>query len=207
MKVLVACEFSGIVRDAFARKGHQAISCDLLPGEGDGFHVQDDVLKVIDSSFDLMIAHPPCTYLSYAATSSWDKPGRLRKRLDALEFFAKLWLAPIKKICIENPMGCASPTIAKFHQVIQPYFFGDNESKRTCLWLKNLPLLKHTDGETLFERNTHTKPKIYGYYKRGNNKGKPIYGNNYLKFSEDRGKIRSVFWPGIAEAMADQWGS
>ena len=103
-------------------------------------------------------------------------------------------------------MGCASPTIAKYSQIIQPYYFGDNESKRTCLWLKGLPLLQHTKEDNLFDKNTHTKPKIYAYYKNGKKKGMPIYGNNYLQFSEDRGHIRSKFFPGIAKAMADQWG-
>ena len=197
MKVLVACEFSGIVREAFRAKGHDAWSCDLLPTEIPGQHIQGDILLVLNNTWDLMIAHPPCTYLSYAATSVWNNPGRLEKRLEALDFFAKLWLAPIDKICVENPMGCASPTIAKYSQIIQPYQFGDTESKRTCLWLKNLPVLLHTDV---------VKPKIYAYYKNGKKKGMPIYGNSYLKFSEDRGHIRSKFFPGIAKAMADQWG-
>jgi hypothetical protein len=206
MRVLVACEYSGIVRDAFIAKGHNAVSCDLLPTERPRPHYQGDVFDIINDGFDLMIAHPPCTYLSYAATSSWNNTGRLQLRLEALQFFAKLWEAPIDKICIENPMGCASPTIAKYNQVIHPYYFGDGESKRTCLWLKNLPPLKHTNGDGLFETNTHTKPKVYALYKTGKNVGKPIYGNNYLKFSEDRGRIRSKFWPGIANAMAEQWG-
>lgn len=158
------------------------------------------------TKWDLMIGHPPCTYLSYAATSSWNNIGRCEKRLEALSFFRKLWEAPIEKICIENPMGCASPTIAKYTQVIQPYFFGDTESKRTCLWLKNLPKLIHIKEDTLFEKSTHVKPKIYAYYKTGKKKGKPIYGNDYCKFSEDRGKIRSKTFPGIATAMAEQWG-
>ena len=204
-RVLVACEYSGIVRDAFAMLGCDAWSCDLLESETPGKHIRGDVLEIIDDSWDIMIAHPPCTYLSYAATSVWNEPGRLRKRLDALEFFARLWEAPIDKICVENPMGCASPTIAKYSQIIHPYYFGDAESKRTCLWLKNLPQLKHQKGEDLFNSNTHTQPKIYGHYKRGKKKGIPIYGNNYLKFSEDRGHIRSKFWQGIAKAMAEQW--
>lgn len=198
MKVLVACEFSGVVREAFKAKGHDAWICDILPTEIPGQHIQDDVLKHLDEGWDLMIAHPPCTYLSYAATSSWNKEGRLQKRLEALNFFAQFWLAPITKICVENPMGCASPTIAKYSQIIQPYYFGDTESKRTCLWLKNLPLLVPTNI---------VKPKVYGYYNNGKNKGKPIYGNNYLKFSEDRGHIRSRFFKGIADAMAEQWGT
>ena len=164
------------------------------------------MVEAYSGKYDIMIAHPPCTYLSYAATSSWNDDGRLEKRLDALMFFAKLWLAPVGRICIENPMGCASPTIAKYSQVIQPYYFSDTESKRTCLWLKNLPLLTHTNGNNLFETNTHVEPKIYAYYHKGKKKGKPIYGNDYLKFSDDRGKIRSKTFPGIARAMAEQWG-
>ena len=206
-KILIACEYSGVVRDAFIKRGFNAISCDLLPTESPGPHIQGSVLEILNEGWDMMIAHPPCTYLSYAATSCWNKQGRLQKRLEALDFFAKLWEAPINKICLENPMGCASPTIAKYTQVIQPYFFNDTESKRTCLWLKNLPKLIHIKGDNLFEMNTHTEPKIYGYYKRGKKKGCPIYGNNYLKFSDDRGHIRSKTFPGIASAMAEQWGN
>lgn len=208
MRVLVACEESQTVCKAFRSRGHEAYSNDIIECSGGHpeWHLKMDALEAVKlMDWDLMIAHPPCTYLSYAATSSWNNPGRLEQRLEALIFFAKLWEAPIDKICIENPMGCASPTIAKYSQVIQPYYFGDSESKRTCLWLKNLPKLIHTRGDTLFEKNTHTKPKVYGYYKHGKKKGCPIYGNNYLKFSEDRGRIRSVFWPGIANAMATQW--
>jgi hypothetical protein len=206
MRVLVACEFSQVVTQAFRNKGHEAFSCDILPTEGNpDWHIQGDVLDILNDGWDMMIAHPPCTYISYAGTRWWNEPGRCEKRIQALDFFRKLWEAPIEKICLENPMGCASPTIAKFSQIIQPYYFGDTESKRTCLWLKNLPLLKHTNGDTLFDKNTHTKPKIYGFYKNGKKKGTPIYGNNYLKFSEDRGHIRSKFWPGIAAAMATQW--
>lgn len=198
MRVLIACEESQEVCKAFRELGHEAFSCDILPCSGGHpeWHIQDAVLKHLDDGWDLMIAHPPCTYLSYAGTGSWNNPGRLKKRLEALDFFAKLWNADINKICIENPMGCASPTIAKYSQIIQPYQFGDEESKRTCLWLKNLPILIHTKI---------VKPKIYGYYKRGRNKGMPIYGNSYLEFSEDRGKLRSKTFPGIAKAMATQW--
>jgi hypothetical protein len=208
VKVLVACECSGRVKTAFRKLGHDAWSCDILPSEipTDLYHIQDDVLKHLNEEWDIMIAHPPCTYLSYAATSSWNNPGRLEKRLEALAFFAKLWLAPIDKICIENPMGCASPTIAKYTQVIQPYYFGDTESKRTCLWLKNLPKLIHNPLAPLFDDATHVKPTIYAYYKRGKKKGKPIYGNDYLKFSEDRGAVRSRTFQGIANAFAEQWG-
>lgn len=209
MKILVACEESQAVCIAFRNKGHEAYSCDIQECSGGHpeWHIQGDAIKeAYSGKYDMMIGHPPCTYLSYAATSVWNNQGRLEKRLDALNFFANLWLAPIEKICLENPMGCASPTIAKYSQVIQPYYFGDTESKRTCLWLKNLSPLIYVEGDTLFEENTVVKPKIYAYYKKGKKKGKPIYGNDYLKFSEDRGKIRSKTFPGIAQAMADQWG-
>lgn len=208
MKVLVACEESQVVCMAFRERGHEAYSCDILPCSGGHpeWHIQDDALKHLNDGWDLMIAHPPCTYLSYAATSSWNNPGRLQKRLDALGFFAKLWEAPVNKICVENPMGCASPTIAKYTQIIQPYYFGDQESKRTCLWLKNLSPLIHTNGDTLFSTNTHTRPKIYAYYKKGKKKGMPIYGNSFLPMNEKRAGIRSKTFPGIAKAMAEQWG-
>lgn len=208
MRVIIGCEFSQVVTKAFRDKGHEAYSCDLLPTEGNpDWHFQEDVLEVIErEKFDLGIFHPPCTYLSYAGTSSWNNEGRVYKRLDGLKFFADLWTAPIEKICIENPAGCASPTIAKFSQIIQPYYWNDPESKKTWLWLKGLPNLKHEKKDSLFGKSTHTKPKIYGTFKNGPKKGQPIYGTQYCKFSEDRGHIRSRFFPGIADAMAEQWG-
>jgi len=207
LKVLIACEESQTVCLEFRELGHDSFSADIQECSGGHpeWHIKGDVLEILNNGWDLMIGHPPCTYLSYAATSVWNNPGRLQKRLNALMFFAKLWEAPIKYICLENPMGCATPAIAKYTQIIQPYYFGDTESKRTLLWLKNLPKLQHIKGNDLFEENTHTKPKIYGYYLKGKKKGMPIYGNNYLKFSEDRGKIRSVTFQGIAKAMATQW--
>lgn len=208
IKVLIACEESQRVCIAFRERGFEAYSCDIVDCSGGHpeWHIKDDVLKHLNEHWDMMIAHPPCTFLSYAATSSWNDDGRVWKRLDALNFFAQLWTATIDRIAIENPMGCASPTISKFTQVIQPYFFQDTESKRTCLWLKNLPKLKHVPQTDMFDECTHVEPTVYGYYKTGKNQGKPIYGNNYLKFSDDRGKIRSVTFPGIAHAMAKQWG-
>jgi hypothetical protein len=205
MKVLVACEFSGIVRDAFIARGHDAMSCDLLPTEKPGPHYQGDVFDIINDGWDLMIAHPPCTYLSYVATKYWNEPDRWKKRLDALHFFGQLWAASVERICLENPMGCASPTIAKFSQVIQPYYFGDREQKRTCLWLKNLPPLIHckSDNDLFMERTHREKPEPYAYTKSG----KPLYFEEYMKFSDDRSSIRSRTFPGIANAMADQWGN
>lgn len=206
MRVLIACEFSGIVREAFKAKGHDALSCDLLPTEIPGQHIQGDVLEILNDGWDLMIAHPPCTYLSYAATRVWNDAGRVYKRLEGLKFFADLWEAPIEKICIENPKGCASPTIAKYSQEIQPYYFGDREYKTTWLWLKNLPTLKHEEEDTLFSIKTHTeKPEPYKFLPNG----KAVHRHDICKLgvpSKDWWKARAKFWPGIANAMADQWG-
>ena len=196
MKVLIACEFSGIVRDAFIRKDHDAISCDLLPTEKPGPHYQGDVFDIINDGFDLMIAHPPCTYLSYAATRVWNESGRIKKRLDALEFFRKLWESDIEKICIENPRGCASPVIAKYTQSIEPYYFGEGYSKITWLWLKKLPLLIHIKEDDMFDEKTHND----------NFENTEIPGNWYNKGGKERQKNRAKTFPGIADAMAEQWG-
>ncbi|MCJ7482627.1 MAG: hypothetical protein MUO31_06650 [Thermodesulfovibrionales bacterium] len=203
MKILVACEFSGIVRDAFAARGHDAWSCDILPTESPGQHIQGDVLEILGDGWDMMIAHPPCTYLSYAAVRSWDDKGRVFKRLEALKFFADLWEAPIEKICIENPRGCASPTVAKFSQMIQPYYFGDDAVKTTWLWLKNLPQLISYEQDCLFGKSKNrTQKPTPSYYKPD---GTPRYFNEVAS-GKDRAKTRSVFWPSIAKAMAEQWG-
>lgn len=199
MKVLVACEYSGIVRNAFSAKGHEATSCDLLPGEimmfeeFSGTHYQGSVLDIINDGWDLMIGHPPCTFLSYAATRVWDTPGRSEKREEALEFFKILYNAPIDKICLENPLGYAG-TWKKYDQIINPWQFGEPFNKRTCLWLKNLPPLKPTDI---------VKPESY-YYPSGKKK---VCTDLMSKGSGDeRRKARSKFWKGIASAMAEQWG-
>ena len=204
MNVLVACEFSGIVRDAFRDAGHDAWSCNLLPCErANLFHFQCDVLEILDKyNWDLMIAHPPCTYLSYAGMGHWNKPGRCKKRLEALEFFRQLWEAPIDKICIENPKGCASPTIAKYSQVIQPYHFGDSDIKTTYLWLKNLPPLIHTKEDTFFETKTHIeKPEPISVDKTSRKKKRYFTDAINRKIHE-----RSRTFQGIANAMAEQWG-
>lgn len=201
MRVLVACEFSGIVRQAFARRGHDAWSCDLLPTEIPGNHIQGDVLEILNDGWDLMIAHPPCTYLSYAGIAYWNNPGRLEMRLAALEFFAKLWLAPIDKKCLENPKGCASPTIAKYTQEIQPFYFGNRDYKTTWLWLNGLPPLKHFADDTLFDKKTHTeKPTPISIDNTARNKKRYFTDETRDPFQ------RAKTFPGIAEAMAEQWG-
>ena len=192
MKVLVACEYSGIVRDAFAAKGHDAWSCDILPTESPGNHFQGDVLEHLDKGWDLMIAHPPCTYLSNAGARFLYPKGKLNKDryklgLKAKEFFMALYNAPINKICVENPISSRIFALPKYTQTIQPYEYGHPVQKKTCLWLKNLPELKPTNI----------------IYKRQSTK---IPGNWFNKGGKDRQKNRSKFFDGFAKAMADQWG-
>lgn len=209
MRVLVACEFSGIVREAFRAKGHDAWSCDLLPTEIPGQHIQGDVLSILNDGWDLMIGHPPCTYLSYAGIRWWNDEGRCEKRLKALEFFYRLWNAPIEKICLENPRGCASPTIAKYSQEIHPWYFGDEFSKPTWLWLKNLPPLIHNKTDSMLWDQTHVGKGEFVSHVTPSGKIKKDSKWYYLAVGlppEERAKLRAKTFPGIAQAMADQWG-
>lgn len=198
LKVLVACEESQAVCIEFRKLGHEAFSCDIQDCSG-GFpewHITGCAIEAAYSQhWDLMIGHPPCTYLTYAGTAHWNKPGRLEKRLDALNFFAKLWEAPIDKICLENPKGCASPTIAKYSQEIQPYYFGDPQTKTTWLWLKNLPALQHSKSETLFESKTSVKVEHTMFYTTGTKAGKPIAWTDCYPPGPDRAKLRSKNLP------------
>jgi hypothetical protein len=200
MRVLVACEYSGAVRDQFAALGHDAWSCDLLPSDVGGKHLQGDVSKFLGEGWDLMVAHPPCTYLASSGLH-WNKRGRGEKKTQkALEFVRMLMAAPIPHICIENPIGRIGTAIRKADQYIQPYDFGDDASKNTGLWLKNLPVLRST---------SYFPPRIV---EKGEYTGKERWSNqtdsgqNRLGPSEDRWKERSRTYPGIAKAMADQWG-
>jgi len=172
---------SGIVRDAFSARGHVAWSCDLLPTESPGNHIQGDVLKVLDDGWELMIAHPPCTHLC-ASGARWFAQKR-KEQQKALNFVRKLMNAPIPRIAIENPVGIVGTRIRPADQIIQPWQFGHGETKATCLWLKCLPLLIPTSIVTGRERRIHRMPP-----------------------SEDRWKMRSITYRGIAQAMADQWG-
>ena len=196
MKVLIACEYSGIVRDAFAAKGHDAWSCDILPTESPGNHFQGDVLEHLDKGWDIMIAHPPCTHLAVSGArwfTEGKKPWSLQE--DALDFVRKLLNAPIDKIALENPVSVISTKIKKPNQIIQPFEYGHDVTKRTCLWLKNLPNLKPTKI---------VKPDIVLV------NGKKMSRMHYESFklpSKERSKVRSKFYTGIAEAMADQWGT
>jgi hypothetical protein len=181
MKVLIACEFSGIVSKAFRDKGHVVFSCDLLPTEGDTtWHIQDDVLKILDSKWDLMIAHPPCQHLAVSG-ARWFKD-KLEEQKAALDFVRQLMLAPIGKICIENPISIISSKIRKPDQIIQPWQFGHGETKATCLWLKNLPLLTPTNIVEGRKGRVHREPP-----------------------GPERWKNRSRTYQGVATAMATQW--
>lgn len=204
MKVLIACEFSGIVRDAFIRAGHNAVSCDLEPTESPGPHIQGDVLAVLDDHWDLLIAHPPCRFLSYAGNHVWNAPGRAANRNAAMSFFLQLFNAPIGRVCVENPFGYAFSSFRPPDQVVQPYYFGDSFVKKTCFWLRNLPCLEWYDQPGFWHCQTAVvRPEPV--YVRGD--GKSIYHIEAAKGSGDaRRKARSRFFPGIAAAMADQWG-
>lgn len=190
MKILVACEYSGTVRDAFITEGHDAISCDLLPTDRPGPHYQGNVLDILDDGFDLMIAHPPCTHLAVSG-ARWFKD-KQTEQAEALNFVHLLFAAPISKIALENPISIISSRIRKPDQIIQPWQFGHPESKSTCLWLKNLPKLVPTDilEKPISGRWDNQTPS----------------GQNKLGPSEDRWKIRSATYQGIANAMAAQWG-
>ena len=180
--MLVACEFSGVVRRAFRAKGHNAYSCDLLPADdGSEFHYRCGVEQILNSNWDLMIAHPPCTHLAVSG-ARWFKD-KQDEQAEALGFVQLLLDAPIKKIALENQVSIISSRIRKPDQIIQPWMFGHGETKATCLWLNNLPPLEPTNVVEGREARVHKMPP-----------------------GPDRWKKRSITYEGIAEAMADQWG-
>lgn len=183
MKILIACEYSGRVRDAFIAKGHDAISCDLLPTDAPGPHYQGDVLGIINDGFDLMIAHPPCTDLAVSGARHFKEKIADGRQQASVDFFMKLANANIDKIAIENPVCIMSTKWRKPDQIIQPWQYGHGEVKATCLWLKHLPILKPTNIVEGREQKVHKMPP-----------------------SKDRWKLRSTTYQGIAEAMAEQWG-
>ena len=193
MKVLVACEYSGVVRDAFIKAGHDAMSCDIIPTDVEGPHYQGSVLDILNNGWDLMIAHPPCTYISNAGARWLYKGGnlnleRMAKGMEAKEFFMALYNANIPKICVENPIPSKIYGLPTYSQSIQPYEFGHPFKKKTCLWLKGLPNLVPTNIVT--ERQSSKIP-----------------GNWFNKGGKDRQKNRAKTFQGIADAMAQQWGS
>ena len=196
LRVLVACEYSGAVRDAFRALGHHAVSCDLLPSDVPGPHYQGDVSVILDAGWDRMIAHPPCTYLSVSGMH-WTTRGLRDPQLteDALNFVRLLIEAPIGRIAVENPVSVISSRVRKPDQIIQPWQYGHDASKSTCLWLKGLPLLTPTQI---------VEPRMVDGRKRWGNQTDS--GQNRLGPSDDRWKIRSETFSGIAQAMAEQWG-
>lgn len=190
MKILIACEYSATVRDAFRKLGHDAWSCDILPTDGDSaYHIQGDVLEVLGQGWDLMIAHPPCTHLAVSGAKHFPAKIADGRQQAALDFIQKLLDAPIPRIALENPVSIISTRIRKPDQIIQPYEFGDPYKKTTCLWLKGLPKLKQTKI---------VEPKIKTY-------------SDGSKFSADYGWLsnhkRNKTYQGIADAMAQQWGA
>ena len=196
MKVLVACEFSGIVREAFRKRGHDAYSCDIIDSDDNSiYHKKMDILYLLKQplKWDLMIAHPPCTYLSNAGARFLYPKGilnrdRLCQGLEAAKFFIRLLECDIPKICIENPIPSTAYELPPYTQIIQPYYFGDPYQKKTCLWLKNLPILQYSQWR--YEKPESTK----------------IAGNWFNKGGKDRQKNRARTFQGIANAMAEQWG-
>ena len=182
MRVLVACEYSGRVRDAFRAKGHDAWSCDLLPTEVVGPHFMAPVEHVLNLGWDLMIAHPPCTHLAVSGSRHFYR--KQREQADALDFVRLLMAAPIPRWCIENPVSVISSVIAPPQQIVQPWEFGHGETKATCLWLKNLPRLRPTNCVDGREQRIHLMPP-----------------------GPDRWKERSRTFEGVAAAMAEQWGA
>jgi site-specific DNA-cytosine methylase len=183
LRVLVACEYSGRVRDAFLARGHDAMSCDLLPTEQDGPHYQGDVFDIIGQGWDLMIAHPPCTHLAVSGARHFEAKRADGRQQAALDFVRALMNAPIPMIAIENPVSIISSAIRKPDQVIQPWQFGHGETKATCLWLKGLPLLTPSNVVPGRDARIHRMPP-----------------------SPDRWKERSRTYQGIADAFSDQWG-
>ena len=210
-KILVACEESQAITKAFRKLGFEAYSCDILPCSGGHpeWHFQQDIFEVADSSYDLMVAHPPCTYLAVSgARWLYNKDGskneeRWQKQAEALDFVLKLMKVPIKHIAIENPISVISSYIRKPNQIVHPYMFGDKASKSTCLWLKNLPNLEPT--------NIVSKGEYFEFKcrKTGKMKRQPKWYYEALqkaKTPEERRTLRSKTFQGIANAIADQWG-
>jgi site-specific DNA-cytosine methylase len=201
LKVLVGCEFSGIVRDEFIKLGHKAVSCDLLPSETPGPHLQQDLLEVLHLGWDMLIAFPPCTHLTIACGHLWAEKQKAGLQGEAIDFVKKLMLAPIPMIAIENPLGILSSAIRPPDQIIQPYEFGHEAQKTTCLWLKNLPALKPT--KIVMKGDF----KYWVDKKTGKQKKYPMWLYNAYAHTKpkDRWKVRSTTFKGIAEAMAKQW--
>ena len=193
MRVLIACEYSGTVRDAFRALGHDAMSCDLLPTEREGPHYQGSVLDVLGDGWDLMVAHPPCTHLAVSGAAHFARKKASGVQDEALDFVRLLLAAPIDRIALENPISIISSRIRKPDQIIHPWQFGHETTKATCLWLKGLPLLAPTNIVGKGDRQVYASGK-----------SSPIW---HAKTGGGSGKLRSITFEGIAKAMAEQWGN
>ncbi len=192
MKVLVACEYSGTVRDAFIARGHDAMSCDLLPTDVAGPHYQGDIFDIINDGWDILIAFPPCTHLCSSGARWWKD--KKQEQEEAIDFVLRLYTCGIRKVAIENPVGILSRVWRKPNQIVQPWQFGHEETKSTCLWLKNLPKLEPTNI---------VGPPPKNMTKEEKKKWNKVH---YASPGKDRWKIRSKTYSGIAAAMAEQWG-
>jgi hypothetical protein len=213
MRVLIACEESQSVCKEFRKLGHEAFSCDIQECSGGHpeWHYQQDVFEVIDMGWDMMIAFPPCTHLAVSGAAWFEEKRKDGRQQQGIDFFMKIVNAPIQRIAVENPVGIMSKIYRKPDQVIQPYYFGDEFQKTTCLWLKNLPPLYHNAAPNLFDDVvTHTnKGEFFEWVdkKTGKKKKQPKwYADAFMYNKEFIGKMRSKTFPGIAKAMAEQWG-
>lgn len=206
MKVLVACESSGTVRDAFRALGHDALSCDLKETEMPGPHYAGNVFDIIGNGWDMMIAFPPCTHLAVSGAAWFEKKRADGRQQQGIDFFMAMINAPIPRIAVENPVGIMSSVYRKPDQVIQPYFFGDEASKKTCLWLKNLPPLVHVKVPDLFnDTTTHVGRGEFVTFASGCKMPK-WYADAWKLSPEERSTVRSRTFTGIANAMSQQWG-
>lgn len=213
MKILVACEESQSVCIEFRKKGHEAYSCDIIECSGNfpEWHIKDDVLKHLNNSWDMLIAFPPCTHLAVSGAAWFEQKIKDGRQQQAIDFFMKIINAPINKIAVENPVGIMSKKYRKPDQIIQPYYFGDKFQKTTCLWLKNLPKLFHSANTDLFNHKiTHVEKGDFFVWKdskTGKTKRQPLWFKNARSLNSiERQKVRSKTFPGIAKAMAEQWG-
>lgn len=215
MKVLLACEESQAVCIEFRKLGHEAYSCDTLPCSGGHpeWHIQGDVLEQLDNGWDMMIAFPPCTHLAVSGAAWFEQKIKDGRQQQGIDFFMKMVNAPIDKIAVENPIGIMSKKYRKPDQIVHPYYFGDSYSKSTCLWLKNLQPLFHAKEVDLFnDKITHVDSGEWFYWtdkKTGKQKRQPMWFYEAFKngkSKEEVGHLRSKFFPGVAKAMAEQWG-
>jgi len=213
MKILIGCEESQAVCKEFRRLGHEAFSCDIQKCSGGHpeWHIQGDIIEQFSKDWDMLIAFPPCTHLAVSGAAHFEKKRKDGRQQQGIDFFMQIVNAPIKRIAIENPVGIMSKIYRKPDQIIQPYYFGDEAQKTTCLWLKNMPKLKHFKQVDLFNDTiTHVNPgEFYEWIdkKTGQKKRQPKWYADAFMYKKEHGKERSKTFPGIAKAMAEQWGT